>query len=92
MTNAGVFSDEKIPERNPKNKGKEVTAEGFVTVRGKQFYRRTYADGGTELARTDEKTGMLVHLCFPATQPPEQMGLIKEAIKHNFNPGLLRIG
>ena len=90
MSDAEDFSRRNIPERSTQYKEKEIATEGFVAVRGKVFYKRVFTDGYGELARTDAKTGMTVHLCFPAAQRPEQISLIKEAIKHNFNPGLLR--
>ena len=75
-------------ERSEKYKDKLIATECYTVVRGKTFYKRVFSDGCSELVRRNEN-GDLVFLCFPPSAPPEQMGLIKEAIKHNFDPGLL---
>ena len=76
-------------ERGERYRDKMVRSEGFVTVRGRAYYKRVFTDGCAELARTDGKTGMQVFLYFPSTQPPLQLAAIKEAVKHNFDAGLL---
>lgn len=90
MAEVATYSKDNIPQRSMKYKDKEIAAEGYVNIRGKQFYKRTYTDGCAELARLDENTGMHIYLCFPKEQPPLQISTIKEAIKHNFDPALLR--
>jgi len=74
-----------LPPRSEKFKDKTVAAEGYVTIRGRSFYKRIFTDGCAELTRFDDKTEKQVFLCFPGEQAPNQLEKIKEAIKHNFD-------
>mgnify|MGYP007002448219 FL=1 len=81
---SGISINE-IPRSNT-YANKIIIKEGFLTVRGINYYARCFDDSSAELVRKGMFTDKWVFLLFPGEEKPNAVENIKKAIKQHFNP------